>query len=759
VTLPAARTLLLLGLAGGAACRNPTPGGAAYVGRTVCAGCHAAQDTAWRGSHHDLAMQQAREETVLGDFDGASSTSHGVRSVFSRRGDRFVVRTDGPDGTLRDYEVAYTFGVYPLQQYLIALPGGGGRYQALSVAWDARPRAQGGQRWFHLYPAERVDHRDVLHWTRASQNWNTQCAECHSTNLKKGYDARTGRYRTTWSELNVSCEACHGPGSRHVAWARSGDAPGPDLGLAARLGDPGRWVLDARTGLARRDPPRTSRAEVETCGRCHARRGSLSEEYVAGRPLLNTHRVSLLQADLYHADGQILDEVYEYGSFLQSRMYAVGVTCSDCHDPHRPTIVGSPDAVCGRCHLRERFWQRTHHHHEPGTPGASCVSCHMPARTYMVVDDRRDHSFRVPRPDLSVTLGTPNACTGCHAARGAAWAAATVRRWYRGAGARGTRSHYGAALYAGRTGRPEAEPALVRLARDRTQPGIVRASALELLERYLSPASLPALEAALRDPDPLVRLGALAPLDRLDPATRHRRAIPLLGDSIRSVRIAAARVVAPEADGLAGPDRGAFERAFAEFRAAQLVNADRPEAHLNLGVVHALRGEHDDARREYETALRLEPDFVPAYVNLADVHRQQGREDAAERVLRDGLARQPGAADLHYALGLVLVRTRRLADALPALREAATRAPDEPRYAYAYGLALQQAGRAGEAEDALREAAQRFPGDRELLTALVFVTRERGDHAAAVEFARRLVALAPDDPAARQLLADIEARR
>ncbi|MGH7644884.1 MAG: tetratricopeptide repeat protein [Gemmatimonadales bacterium] len=726
MTVRTARALLLLGLTGTAACPRTDPGGVAFVGRAACAACHAAEDSAWRGSHHDLAMQEAREATVLGDFGGATYTYNGVTSVFAKRGDRFIIRTDGPDGQLRDYEVAYTFGVYPLQQYLIALPGG--RYQALSLAWDARQGAQGGQRWFHLYPGERVDHGDVLHWTRASQNWNTQCAECHSTNLKKGYDARTNRYRTTWSELNVSCEACHGPGSRHVAWARRGDT-GQDAGLVARLGDrePAGWVFDSRTGIARRDPARSSRAEVETCARCHARRGVISEEYVAGRPLTNTHRVSLLEAGLYQPDGQILDEVYEYGSFLQSRMYAAGVTCSDCHDPHRPTIVGSPDAVCGRCHLRERFFRRAHHFHEPGTRGASCVACHMPGRTYMVVDYRRDHSLRVPRPDLSVTLGTPNACTGCHTNRDAAWAAAAVRRWYGRTGPGRPRPHYGEALHAGRIGRPDAERALVRLVEDGAQPGIVRGSALELLGRYLSPASLPVVEAALHDPDPLVRLGALAPLDRLDPGGRHRLALPLLDDSIRSVRVAAARAVAPEADGLAGSDRVAFERAFAEFRAAQAVNADRPEAHLNLGVVHALSGEPDDARREYDAALRLEPAFVPAYVNLADLHRQQGRDDAGERVLREGLARQPAAADLHYALGLLLVRRQRLTEALPALREAATLRPDEPRYAYAYGLALQSAGQPAGAYEVLRDAARRFPGDRELLAALGFVSGERGD--------------------------------
>jgi len=388
---------------------------------------------------------------VRGDFSGVAFEGDGMKARFFRdEGGKFLIETEGPDGKTATFEVAYTFGWNPLQQYLIRFPGG--RMQAFSLAWDVP-----GKRWFFLYPGKRIPRSDWLHWTRNGQNWNGMCAECHSTNLRKGYRPAEARYETTFSEITVSCEACHGPASAHVAWARERKVRGEvgpvtgDRGLVVRLREavPARWVGGSPDGIARRDRPRESQVEVETCARCHARRGVISEDYVHGRPILDTHRVALLEERLYYADGQILDEVYEYGSFLQSRMYQAGVTCTDCHDPHRVGLRGDPDATCAKCHEPSRFSRKSHHFHAEGTKGASCVECHMASRTYMVVDLRRDHSFRIPRPDLTAKIGTPNACNGCHTDRSAAWAATAVERWY-GPSRRSARPHYGEALHAGR---------------------------------------------------------------------------------------------------------------------------------------------------------------------------------------------------------------------------------------------------------------------------------------------------------------------
>src|SRR6185436_800928 len=275
----------------------------------------------------------------------ASFTHYGVTSKFFRKDGRFFVRTDGADGALADFEVKYTFGVHPLQQYLIGFPDG--RMQALSIAWDARPREQGGGRWFHLYPDERIDHHDPLHWTRLSQNWNFACAECHSTNLRRNYDAQGDRFATTWSDLSVGCESCHGPGSDHVTWAEKGGSKGIAIALDERRGV--TWAIDASHN-ARRNRPLASHREVETCGVCHARRSPLGDDPGPTGRLTDTHAPSRLTQDIYYADGQQREEVYTYGSFLQSKMYARGVTCSDCHDPHSQRLRATGNAVCAQCH-------------------------------------------------------------------------------------------------------------------------------------------------------------------------------------------------------------------------------------------------------------------------------------------------------------------------------------------------------------------------------------------------------------------------
>jgi tetratricopeptide (TPR) repeat protein len=333
----------------------------------------------------------------------------------------------------------------------------------------------------------------------------------------------------------------------------------------------------------------------------------------------------------------------------------------------------------------------------------------MPARTYMVVDVRHDHSFRVPRPDLSVSLGTPNACTDCHTERAARWAAQAVARWFP-AGRSGS-PHYGEVLHAGRRGGTGAERALAGLASDAAQPAIVRASALALLVPR-STVGADAARRALSDADPLVRLGALEAAASLEPSARLAAAAPLLRDPLRAVRIAAAQRLADVPPALLAPaDRLALADALAEYRAAQLVYAERPEAHVSLGALHATFGEADAARREYETALRLGPWFVPAYVNLADLERAAGRDSEAEALLRRALAIAPDLAESHYALGLALVRQKRHADALPELERAAALAPDTPRYAFAWALLLRERGDVARARKVVDGILARWPDD------------------------------------------------
>jgi len=697
----------------------PAPA-AAFVGAQKCAGCHRQEHERWAESDHARAMQAASQATVLGDFADRRFTQGAVTSTFFRREGRFMVRTDGPDGKVADFEIKYTFGVRPLQQYLVELPGG--RLQALSIAWDARPRESGGQRWFHLYPNEKIDFRDELHWTRRQQNWNYMCADCHSTNVRKNYDGATDRYATTWSEINVACEACHGPGSRHVAWAETARPgrtydPSDDRGLTVVLRERRglQWTIDSGSGNAKRSAPRTTAVELGVCAQCHARRSQISSEYTAGRPFLDHYAPALLTAPLYWPDGQQRDEVYSWGSFLESRMHAAGVTCSDCHEPHGQKLRAPGNQVCSQCHAPAKYDTAAHHFHRPDGRGAACAGCHMPATRYMLVDPRHDHSLRVPRPDQSVALGVPNACTSCHTDRKPDWAAAKVQSWY-GRPAGGYQ-RFAETFHQAETGASVAIQQLTALARDTSVPGIVRASALARMMADLgrAPAGADAVTRAVGDADPLVRRAALAALELLPPDTRIAAAVPLLSDPVRIVRIEAARVLAPvRPEALSQDARAAYERAAAEFVAAQRANADRPEYRTNLGTFFATRGRVADAETELRAALTLDPTFVPAYVNLADLYRAAQREPDVRRVLEEGLAAAPDAAALDYALGLALVRAQRTPDALTHLERAAVRAPDNARFVYTYAVALQSAGRPGEAVAVLEKGLQRHPNDRDM---------------------------------------------
>jgi predicted CXXCH cytochrome family protein len=736
----------------------PAPVAATYVGAKACTQCHGPQHEAWKGSHHALAMTKAIADTVLGDFNDAEFKHGNVTSRFFRRDGTFMVRTDGPDGKLADYEIKYTFGWTPLQQYLIEFPGG--RLQALGIAWDTRPKAEGGQRWFHLYSDDTIDYNDQLHWTGLYQNWNLQCAACHSTNLKKGYDPATRAYKTTFSEINVSCEACHGPASQHVEWAKSASPPySADDGKGLPVVLRSRWheawrSVSADSKAARRDRP-AAEALMNVCAACHSRRSTIAESGEPGAPLEDTHRLAMLTDPNYFADGQIREEVYVWGSFHQSAMYQRGVTCMDCHEPHALKLRAEGNALCARCHNASVFDTEKHHFHRAGTRGAQCVECHMPTRTYMVVDPRRDHSIRVPRPDLSLSLGSPNACTQCHTDRKAEWAAAAMDKWYGDRWRR--RPHYGTTFNAARTQGAKMLPSLLAIADDPAMPSIVKATAATLAEAHLRSDSLPAVQKLLANFNPSVRIAALGLIERFEPPVRAQAAAPLLSDPVRGVRVEAARVMADVSDEQLTPEqRLAREKATSEYVKSLQEDSDWPTANVSLGNLRMRQGRTDEAIAAFERALSLDPRFTAAYVNLADAHRQLGREAEGEKVLRRGLELLPKAADLHHVLGLLLVRKGEKAAGLTELGSAVKLAPDNARYAYVHAIALYSAGKRDAALAELRAINERYPYDLDVLGALVSINREAGNPKAALPYARKLAELFPNDAGLNQLIVELE---
>ena len=366
-----------------------------YVGNGACANCHSQATADWTDSHHDLAMQEATPNTILGDFDNAQFHYHGLTTTFSRRGDDYFITTDNATGALETFPVKYVFGVEPLQQYLLPLPGG--RLQALAIAWDTRPVQAGGQRWYHLYEEEPVRAGNPLHWTGGYFNWNTSCAECHSTDVKKRYNAETDQFDTHYEQIDVGCEACHGPGSTHQQLAQQGALSAEQTGFEMSLSARGVWQWPEGAHIARRTETLDNTVQIDTCGRCHARRSTLGD-YHPGRPLLDTHRLALIDTPLYWPDGQIRDEVYVYGSFIQSKMHQAGVVCTNCHNPHSNELIAKGNAVCGQCHTAAQYDTPSHHRHPAQSAGTACVACHMPSQIYMGVDLSLIHISEPTRP-------------------------------------------------------------------------------------------------------------------------------------------------------------------------------------------------------------------------------------------------------------------------------------------------------------------------------------------------------------------------
>lgn len=594
-----------------------------HVGSEVCAPCHASEAEAWRSSMHHLAWQEPDSGSVLGDFNDSSFAHRGVTTRFVRRDGIHAVETPAADGTVQSFPVAGVAGVAPLQQYLLETEPG--RLQALDIAWDVDAR-----RWYHLYPDADLPPGDGLHWTGPYKNWNARCAECHATGFDKGYDPLSNTYRSSHEEIGVGCEACHGPGAAHVSWADAGAD-----------GDPVPMPADLSAG---------AEAEIQQCAGCHARREPLSDRSpVPGTPFHDAYRLALLREGLYHADGSIRDEVYVYGSFLQSKMYAKGVRCSDCHDPHRAALRSDVGSTCLQCHSPEgnpRFPSLTqalyddpaHHFHDPGSDAARCVTCHMPETVYMGVDPRRDHAFRVPRPDLSEETGAPDPCTACHADRGAAWAAREIAvRFPEG---RWREPHFSQVFAAARQDPGSRADDLLTLAESADLAGIVRASALDLLLGTASAEDARRAAALISDPDPLVRAAAVGLQRALPPEERARSLAPALSDDTRSVRIAAAREML-DARSIPPDLAPRLAAAMGEWQASLLAKADFPETQLAIGgsalVVRNLRA----AEQAFRKAVEFDPQRSEAWAMIAQLRVALGDVAGAWEALDDAIEADP----------------------------------------------------------------------------------------------------------------------
>jgi len=713
-------------------------GDASFVGREKCITCHKDASEAWLSSDHDNAMDVASDSTVLGDFNDRDFDYGDVTARFFRRDGGFFVRTQGADGVPADFEITHTFGVEPLQQYLIPFPGG--RLQSLTIAWDTERKE-----WFYLYPGQDIPPDDWLHWTRGAQTWNGMCAECHSTNLRKNYDPNTKTFDTTWSEIDVSCEACHGPASQHVEWAEIPPMARPE---------------SENYELVNRTSNISSRQQVELCAPCHARRTELGDYDHTSADLLDNIVPTVLEEDLYFADGQIHDEVYVYGSFVQSKMYKNNVRCSDCHDVHSLELVEKGNKLCLQCHRAEDYDSYDHHFHKKeheGKPsdGHLCVKCHMPERPYMVVDWRADHSMRVPRPDLTLKTGTPNACSqvGCHNDQSDEWSAQHYAKWY----GQARKPHYGTTLASGWSREPGAREKLVRLASDRLSPAIARATALLLLGSYVGEEITALFSQALSDEEALVRYTAVTHFNTSDAEELVELVAPLLFDHVRAVRMqAAGRLAGLPGDSVKADQQEALEETLSEYKKAMEYSLDFSFAGHNLGNLYVQLNENQLAETYYKSAIEIDDLFYPAKVNLAMLYNSEGRNEEAEKLLREIIAVYPEEYEVAYSLGLLLAEMNQFEDATVYLERAANGMPDRTRIRYNVGLIHQHLGHMAEAETALVAIVEIEPENFEYLYALADHYVKRGEFRKALPVAEQMISTRPDEKVGHDLKAFIQ---
>lgn len=737
IFIPATVVLLFIAVSWFQGCNKPVEKEAApgefkmltdadYVGTETCQSCHQKEYLDWHNSDHDLAMMEADVFSVKGDFN-TTFVSQGVTSRFYRKDNKFFVHTEGPDGKYHDYEVIYTYGIEPLQQYIVEFPDG--KLQCLRTAWDTEK----GQ-WFDLYPDYEVEPDEWLHWSRGGLNWNTMCSDCHSTNVHKNFDEKTNSFNTTFTIIDVSCESCHGPGKEHVELVSH-----PDFDSSRY--DVTKDNLFLTSSL-------TPHEQVDQCARCHSRRVQYTEAFNHEGEYMDHYAPEILRDHLYFPDGQILDEVYVYGSFIQSKMYANNVKCSDCHNPHSLELKAVGNALCGQCHVKSKYDTPDHHFHTVDTEGAQCINCHMTGRYYMGNDFRNDHSFRVPRPDLSVEYNTPNACNQCHTDKTAQWAADAVVKWYGPERA----FHFGETLAKGSRRTPEAIPHLISLTADTSQPAIARATAIWYLDQIVTPESVEAIIKNLNSKDHIVRHTAVNALIDLPADQKARHIAPLLNDKIRTVRLAAANAMADVPKAQLRPQFQAdFEKALQEYQKSLPVRADFPGGQFEKGQFFDRMGEDHQAEQAYLKAIELDNRLNAARLNLAHLYNRQGKNDQAIALFETIIEQEPGYGMAYYSLGLLYAEVKNMEKAIEYLASAA-RMEDNPRIYYNLGVAYQQTNQPDKAEDSYLKGLKLDKNDYNLMHALSILYIQQEKFRKARPYLEKLLEAFPDNQQIRQLM-------
>ncbi|MCP4988898.1 MAG: hypothetical protein GY928_23440 [Colwellia sp.] len=652
-------------------------------------GCHKEQQYDWQQSDHAKAMVVANKDSVLADFNNVDVKHYGQRAHFFIKNSRHQVTISydaSGDSKADTYPIKYTFGHYPLQQYLVETEDG--KLQVLPFAWDAREKTQGGQRWYHNYSHEEITQQDRLHWRQPLQNWNGMCADCHSDGLIRNYDAEKNSFDTQFDNINVGCLSCHGDMSEH---SKSQIKTQDHIENKVRnsISEPlGLWIREIGDKTAHWQGKDRDNRFMNNCFACHSLRSPLTDGFKANIPFLEQFTPQFPSAPNYHADGQIKEEAYVYGSFLQSKMFKAGVNCLDCHDKHTMKLKIEGNGLCLQCHGGEVYNVKSHHQHKDNSIGAQCVNCHMPDNRYMGVDDRRDHSFKIPRPDLSQEFNTPNACIKCHEKETNQWASEKLNKWHGQSKVLAKSQQHLMTLNNGKTITLAQHWSIIE---DEKLNVISRASALQMLSYTTQSLSSTKLIPYLTHSEALIRLSAATVGMLLAPTEREKYLSPLLSDKLKAIRVAAARSLV--SSNISPKSQTSFTQAFNELAAANEINSWRGEGRANQALVALEVNDAIGAEKSLKAAINVEPYFEIGYINLADLYRSQQRTALVVSVLKKGMKNLPSSGALHYSFGLHLVRQQKLSKALKYFEKSMNLSPDNAQNAYTYILALDGLGK------------------------------------------------------------------
>lgn len=684
-----------------------------------CWECHQDIYDSWKQSDHGMANRLFSKSEWQQAFDPTRYfTLHGEVSTFSMQNGKATIETLGAEGENADFHPEMVLAHRPMVQFLI--PFENGRWQTTELAWDVN-----ANEWFNVYGDQQRRPEEWGHWSQRGMNWNAQCAICHVSHYEKNYDPIRDAYASRWSEMGINCQQCHGEMPVHLAHPEDALVPEETVSMDAYY---------------------------ESCYSCHSRREDLTGQFRIGHEFLDHHRLQLPVSDgLYFPDGQIRDEVFVTGSFWMSKMHHQGVRCLDCHDPHslELKLPVETNALCMRCHQSPGvdgatvIDPLTHSHHAADSKGNRCVECHMPERTYMERDLRRDHGFHTPDPILARELGVPNTCMNCHdqEGEGEAWVEEAFVEWYGDSEFLEQKRHHARTVQRGYDRDSSVKPDMLALLEQETSPVWRAAFATMILEMQPTRDELERLLPFLEDPSPLVRAAVVqgaGGVPGMDTLIR-----PALEDESRLVRLDAAWQLRDQL-----PVDGSMRN---ELEHYMRYVSDQPGGALRMAHDHADRGEEDPALMWMQRVVQWDPTSADAWMNYGlMLHRFEQPHDAIEAFEQAYQLDSTSVIPLTYQAMLIGEQ-----DDLQATQEAWERViavdPDYGRAWYNLGLLFAQQGDRQTAITYLDQGMSVSPDDPDIPYAKITLLMQAGDVDAARRTIERLLRSHPDYAPARRI--------